>query len=281
MSAPVRIERPASAAAAQALRAAAADVVFVAGGTALQLGWTDGAPAGLTLVDVARLSAAQGITLTPAGRPGLRIGAAVTLEALRLDERVVRLAPMLAQVCAEIGSLPVRTWGTLGGNAGWRYGDALAVLLVLQARVELADGSVRPLEDWLAAEPLPLAVAFHLDGPAAPASPCWYEKIGQREAFAPSMLTLAQADGRVAAVAAGLPARRLRRTEACLAGPSVDASVWQAALQADLDDDGVAGVRVPVGPADVRWRASAARRLLLGHSRSSLDDPAPPAAPST
>jgi hypothetical protein len=85
----------------------------------------------------------------------------------------------------------------------------------------------------------------------------------------------------VAAVAAGLPARRLRRTEACLAGPSVDASVWVAALQADLDDDGVAGVRVPVGPADVRWRASAARRLLLGHSRPSLDDPAPPAAPST
>ena len=280
MSAPVRIERPASAAAAQALRGSAADVVFVAGGTALQLGWTNGAPDGLTLVEVARLPAAQGITRDPAGRPGLRIGAAVTLEALRVDERVVRLAPMLAQVCAEIGSLPVRTWGTLGGNAGWRYGDALAVLLVLQARVELADGSVRPLEDWLAAEPLPLAVAFHLDGPTQPPSPCWYEKIGQREAFAPSMLTLAQAGGRLAAVAAGLPARRLRRTEACLAGSPVDASGWHAALQADLDDDGVAGVHIPAGPADVRWRASAARRLLLGHSRSSGGDLAPAAAPS-
>ena len=239
------VERCADAAGAQARRdTLGAAGAFVGGGTALQLGW-DGAALDLTLVDVSALPIAQGVS-THGDR--LRIGAACRLESLRHDPDVRTGAPLLVSACGEIAAMGVRHLATLGGNVGWRYGDTLAPLLALEADAELADGRGIPLEEVLEQDPLPLVVALWIDTRTAR----WrtvFEKAGHRAAFSPSRLTLAIVDGpegtRLAAVGAGLAARRLRAAERALQhGGLADACL------ADLGD--------PV-------RARLARRLIDGH----------------
>ena len=253
----LQIAQPASAAAAlqtgQALQLAGQPATWVAGGTALQLAWGTASPIG-TLIDVRHLPEAQGVVLLPGG--GLRIGAAMPLEALRRDPLVQRQAGLLAQACAAVGAMGVRHLATLGGNIGWRFGDALVALLTLQADAELADGRCLPLAALLAATPpgngLPLLLAVQVPPRADPALAV-FEKLGQRAAFSPSLATLAlladqDAAGvlialQIAAGAAGLPARPLVHTAASLLGqpPGLpDPVALQQALLHDLPD-GVSG----------------------------------------
>lgn len=276
----LQIEQPASAAAAlqrsQACQAAGAPATWVAGGTALQLAWGS-APAAGRLIDVRRLPEAQGVAVLPGG--GLRIGAAMALEALRRDALVQLHAGLLAQACAAVGAMGLRHLATLGGNIGWRFGDALVALLALQADAELADGCCLPLATLLATVPpgdgLPLLLAVHLR-PRAAAALVVFEKLGQRAAFSPSLATLAlladqEADGRltalrIAAGAAGLPARLLLHTAAALQGrqpKALDPAVLQQALLQDL----------PEAAADLPRRVLA--RLLAGHL-ATLPGPRPP-----
>lgn len=272
------IEHPATAAAAQqrglALQAAGQPASWVAGGTALQLAWGSTAPAG-TLIDVRQLPELQGVAVLPGG--GLRIGAAMPLEALRRDALVQLHASLLAQACAAVGALGVRHLATLGGNIGWRFGDALVALLALQVDAELADGRCLPLAALLAATPpghaLPLLLAVHLQPGVRPALVV-FEKLGQRAAFSPSLATLAllaDLDGtgrltrlQIAAGAAGLPAQPLRHTAASLHGRlpgQPDPEALRLALLQDLPDpDPAAGAP---GPLPLLRRVLA--RLLPGH----------------
>lgn len=288
------IQQPTSAAAARqhglALQAAGQPATWVAGGTALQLAWGSTAPTG-TLIDVRRLPEAQGVAVLPGG--AVRIGAAMPLEVLRRDALVQLHAGLLAQACAAVGAMGVRHLATLGGNIGWRFGDALVALLALQVDAELADGRCLPLATLLAATPpgdgLPLLLAVHLRPRRAPALAV-FEKLGQRAAFSPSLATLAlladqDAAGRlsglhIAAGAAGLPARPLLHTAASLQGAlpaAVDHGGLRLALLHDLPDvPGAPGAPdVPdapdapdppagtAGPAPLLRRVLA--RLLTGH----------------
>jgi len=244
----LRVERLPDAARAQARRDTLGDAgAFVAGGTALQLGWARSAPEGLTLVDVSALPAASGVTVRG---HHLRIGAACRLESLRHDPAVRAGAPLLAAACDQVAAMGVRHLATLGGNVGWRAGDTLAPLLALDAEAELADGRSLALADLLDRDPLPLVVAVWIDTGTARGRSA-FEKVADRAAFAPSRLTLAiveAPDGvRLAAVGAGLPARRLRAAEHALAH---DRTALADACLADLGD-----------PA----RARLARRLIEGH----------------
>jgi CO/xanthine dehydrogenase FAD-binding subunit len=182
---------------------------FAAGCTVLQLSWGPDGPAALT--DLAGLVEARGIGMVD-GR--LRVGALTSLEDCRTDPMVRRHAPLLAQACGVIGALGVRMLGTLGGNIGWRCGDSVPALLALGALVETMEGLI-PLDAVLAQPVIPLLLAVHIPPPPAVAV---FEKIGHRAAFSLSAVTVAGCiDGgtvRLAAGAAGQPARRLRRAEA-------------------------------------------------------------------
>lgn len=252
-------ERCADAPAAQRCKEALGPAAaFVGGGTALQLAWMEGAPPGLTLVDVNHLPQAQGIDIR---RGVLRIGAAVRLEAVRTDARVRQFAPLLAQACDGLAALSVRHLATLGGNVGWRFGDTLAALLAMGAQAELADGQQVPLDGLMSRPELPLVVALHVDGGRLPRI-AFYEKVGRRAAFSPSRLALAVcADPgppggagllqnlRIGASGAGLRGRRLRAAERCLSGPG--GATLREACAHDLPED-VAIARL-------------AARLLAGH----------------
>jgi len=215
------------------------DAVLIAGGTALQLAWTDGPPA--TLIAVDALPEAQGLRMEDGM---LRIGAAMQLETLRTNALVQEQAPLLARACGEIGALGVRNIATLGGNIAWRMGDTLPALLVSGAEAELADGRRLPLAGLLKAGSLPLLLAIHW--PMQATDFCFFEKLSHRASFSPSRLTIAgmrNADSlRLAASAAGLPARRLLHCETLLqAGTSPASAALSAAALADLDGDAARG----------------------------------------
>ncbi|WP_341677385.1 FAD binding domain-containing protein [Niveibacterium sp. SC-1] len=245
----LQVLRPITAREAIALQAARRDAVFIAGGTALQLGWNEGIPSVLIAVDA--LHEAQGVRL--AGQT-LRIGTAVRLEALRHDALVREHAPLLAQACGEIGAFGVRNLATLGGNIAWRMGDTLPALLAAEALAELADGRCLPLAGLLKAGTLPLLVAVHW--PLHPLAFSFFEKLSHRASFSPSRLTVAGLQGPgplcLAAGAAGLPARRLLHCETLLQrdADASDSALSDAAL-ADLAGDAT--------------RARLLQRVLRGH----------------
>ncbi|WP_298933228.1 FAD binding domain-containing protein [uncultured Ramlibacter sp.] len=218
------VEFPTSGADAQARRSRlGSQGAFVGGGTALQLAW-DGTPPSLTLLDVTQLPAAQGIALADGG---LRMGAAMRLEALRRDALVGQHAPLLTAACNAIAALPVRHLATLGGNVAWGFGDTLPVLLALGACAENVDGRCEPLQDWLERADGTLLIALRLDV-AVPPRVTFFEKVGHRAAFSPSRISIALSAGQdaqerlygvqVAVAGAGLRARRLPQVEQALAG---------------------------------------------------------------
>lgn len=281
-AAPCALSQPGTAAAALHLtRACGSEATYIAGGTALQLGWgvaEEQRPAHTLLIDVLAGAVPAGVHLDagPDGSRVLRLGAAARLETLRRDARVRAAAPRLAEALDAIAAPAVRHLATLGGNIGWRCGDALPALLAGGARVTLAEGASAPLDQVLheARAPgaaLPLIAEVCLPLARAPRIG-WsvVEKVGWRAAFSPSRLTLAIealsdrgaiAEPRVAATAAGWPARRLTQVERFLAGLTPEglrreAGGLRAACLADLDD-----------PAQARLVA----RLLTGHlSREAM-----------
>ncbi|WP_213957946.1 MULTISPECIES: xanthine dehydrogenase family protein subunit M [unclassified Variovorax] len=217
------IEFPPSAIAAQRRRSQlGAQGAFVAGGTALQLARDSSPPAALTLLDVTRVPAAQGISLSEGS---LRIGAAVRLESLRRDALVGLHAPLLIDACNGIAALSVRHLATIGGNAGWGFGDTLPALLALGANVELAEDEGEPLAQWLKRDDGTLLVALTVNV-ASPRRVSFFEKVGHRAAFSPTRLTVALSadldpegrlqDARAAVSGAGLRARRLPNVELAL-----------------------------------------------------------------
>jgi CO/xanthine dehydrogenase FAD-binding subunit len=276
------LSQPFTAAAALDLRRACGpEATYIAGGTALQLGWgvaEEQRPSHTLLIDVLAGAVPAGVHLDvlPDGSRALRLGAAARLEALRRDARVRAAAPRLAEAFDAIAAPAVRHLATLGGNIGWRCGDALPALLAAGAWLTLAEGTRVPLDRMLdearaggAALPLIAEVCWPL---ARAPRPGWsiFEKIGWRAAFSPSRLTLAIealsdrgviAEPRVAATAAGWPARRLTRVERVLVGltPEAlrrDAGGLRAACLADLDDSP---------------QARLVTRLLTGHlSREAM-----------
>ena len=255
---------------AEAARVRLGDLgAFVAGGTALQLGWGHRAPS-LTCISVADLPQAQGVQLVPDAHatPVLRIGAGMRLEALRGHPLVRRHAALLAQACDGIGALAVRHLATLGGNVGWGFGDTLAPLLVLDAHAELASGALEPLHRLLDRPEMPLVVALVLPTGPAP-TVARYEKLGQRQAFSPTRLGLALActidpqgaltQVQLACCAAGLRARRLGHARALLTGRRIGSV-------ATVDLERACARDLPAGSALARVAA----RLLTGWLHDSV-----------
>ena len=252
------LDRPATAHDAVRLKAHYGEqAAFIAGGSAVQLGWQDSVTP-VNLIDISGLPEAQGVQ---ENETHLRIGAAMRLEPLRHHVLVKKHAPLLAQACAGIGALGVRNLATLGGNIGWRFGDTLAVLLALRADGEMADGSLMPLADMLGMQSMPLIVAVHVRLQTSAFS--IYEKVGLRAAFSPTRLALAlcveqhhdkTSTLRIAATGAALHARRLRHAEAALlshAPGTLPSSLIRTACLLDLPEDA--------------QRARLAANLIVGH----------------
>ncbi|MFD1954401.1 FAD binding domain-containing protein [Paenibacillus thailandensis] len=185
----------------------AGEAVFVAGGTWLRTQWEAGtARFPGQLIDLGRLPGISGIAETS---EGVTIGAMTTLSACRQSGLLRSDFPLLAEAARAIAAPSVRNLATIGGNVMCGGGDALPALLVYEALLRFHDGkapySVR-LADWLASPrkdavllgvelPWPEAAAgaeLHSENKRLTA----YHKVGRREAFTPSVVTVA-IDGRL------------------------------------------------------------------------------------
>jgi CO/xanthine dehydrogenase FAD-binding subunit len=250
---------PSTPQAAQALAdALGSRVRFIAGGTVVQQEWDEPrlAPGGVRFIDVQAWPQSRGIV---ADGTQLRIGAAECLEAVRRHALVRQHAPLLVEALGQLGALGVRHLGTLGGNVGWGMGDAVPVLLALDAQAELADGRCVALDQVLQQPVRPLLLALcipQLQGHAV------FEKVGYRAAFSPARLCVAlrwqvatRGLGllRAAAAAPGLNGRRLHAVEALLSTQGALMPDLAAVRQACMQD----GLPAPL--------ARIACRLVAGH----------------
>lgn len=244
--------------------------VAVAGGTALQVDWSNGVLRPARMVSLSAL----GLNRIDADGTALRIGATTTLSVVGASAEVARALPLLARAVGDVAAPGVRRLGTIGGQIGWGAGCLLPALLALGADVECAapDGSRArvPLGDWLAApHGLVLAVVIPPQSPGA--RWCW-RKVGLRAAFTPSVIAVggvAGSDGaRMAAGGGAVRPQRLPEAEA-LFDAGADDAVLGAAIMAELDVPDCA-----LRSARYRRRV-AASALMQGLRGARANDPAP------
>lgn len=122
------------------------DAWILGGGTDIGLWVTKGLQTAGTIIYTGEVAALKRVDETNAG---IRIGAAVTLEAA--FHAMNRLYPELAHVWTRFASWPIRSSGTLGGNVanGSPIGDSMPALIAIGAEVVLRRGETQrtiPLE---------------------------------------------------------------------------------------------------------------------------------------
>ncbi len=229
---------------------------LVAGGTALQLDWARGAAPPSVLVDISALPGLRTVDVEPGG---IRLGAAVTLNALIADFRIGADWPLLSAALKAVAGPAVRNLATIGGNVAGRAGCLIPALLCLDAELDLLKdtGPLRcPLADWLrdparhdpasrATGRVPDLIAAIVLPKATPGAIDLFRKVGRRAAFSPSVITLAGratiTSGRIEHIrlatggGAVLPTR-LSNVEAWLAGQAltdVDGRDLSARIEAE------------------------------------------------
>jgi CO/xanthine dehydrogenase FAD-binding subunit len=134
----LRFEKPTTVAQATALLAEApAQTAILAGGTDLLVALRSGASHPRLVVDIKGLPGIDQVRWSPAG--DLVLGAAVQVQRICEDPRIIETFPALAQGAGAIGSLQVRNRATVGGNLANASPcmDTAPPLLVLGARLQV------------------------------------------------------------------------------------------------------------------------------------------------
>ncbi|MCL6454966.1 MAG: FAD binding domain-containing protein [Alicyclobacillus sp.] len=247
--------------------------------------------------------------VTP-GVAGLEIGALVRLAAL-LRHPLVRTGwPLLTAACQSVAAPAVRSRATLGGNVASGVGDTLPALLALDAQAVWFDAgayAVEPLDAAWSASPssgqrspsallaairlprcaplpepsearsaVPSVPADHAPPPQQLPAPRLFSfrKVGQREAFAPSLLTIAatwdlgvsRASGGDTSQAGVEPTTHQPTGVGCLIGIGSLTGVGDRSPNPLIGiSERLQGVRIAVGGADFPpRRLRACERLLEG-----------------
>ncbi|WP_248925147.1 FAD binding domain-containing protein [Paenibacillus hamazuiensis] len=249
--------------------------IYVSGSTLLRTQWESGlAPMPKHMISLAGLPELRGVNLEEGG---LRIGAAVTLGECVKHPLLQERCGLLAEATAQIAAPSIRSIATLGGNVFSRVGDAIPALLAAEAMLELYEAGLRvifPLEDFLQGVPgfagsrsdpasqqpegqgeNALLVGIRLKEPTGCSNAAesasafvggravyFYQKVGRRESFTPSLVTVAAcgrlgADGklqrlRIAAGGGSGTAMRLRQTESLLEGRAPEGGLMTRAYEA-------------------------------------------------
>jgi xanthine dehydrogenase C subunit len=233
------------------------DAVYVAGGTLLRTQWESGQAAmPKHLIDLSSISGLRGITKE---EHTLTIGALTPLSECRRDEHIRLHCPMLIEAIRSIASASVRNVATIGGNITSRIGDSLPVFIVCQAEFEWNNGLSSLTEDaseWVERLQVQMPKASNLltrihlplfkGTDIVPQRFGVFHKVGRREVFTPSLVTIAlhgglKADGKVGEIriAAGggqTIAHRLFEAEKLLKGQAITRELLAAVYRTIIDD---------------------------------------------
>jgi xanthine dehydrogenase C subunit len=222
---------------------------FISGGTLLRTQWESGiCDMPHHLISVAAIAEMSGIQIKA---DELVIGAAVSLSECAKHPYIQAEFAHLVQAIRSIAAPSIRNMATLGGNVISAVGDSIPAMLVSGAVLNWYDGSSRQtelLQDWVQVISQPdyqeerLLISASL--PLVSSEHQWlgryisfYQKIGRREAFTPSLVTAAfqgriHADGVLAdfCIASGGGSSycvRLTQSEALLNGSRLTPSLLQ------------------------------------------------------
>lgn len=187
---------------------------------------------------------------------GLTIGALTTLDELARNPLVGRYIPPLQGLLNHVAGPGVRHLGTVGGNLA-TGGDLSALALALDVTVDIVGGKCANGESitrWLP-EPAPGDLVRSVTVPDCRRWRIAVEKLGHRERFSPTRVTVACAhDGRqfrLAVCGEGAPGR-LVMTEATLQDLTTGLRILPIVVDSDLET---------LGWHDTRLRL-AVRRIL-------------------
>lgn len=238
-----------------------AESQFISGGTWLSVQWENGAARPGHLIDVGGIPAMKGIAV----RTGeLMLGAATPLSAIRKEPLIGRSAPLLQEAAGNIAAPSVRNLGTLGGNVASRTGDLLPALLACDAELIWHDGHrviAEPIGEWLSRIrggtpptarlllqiklPFEEAASGHDDASAGRIVE-GYRKVGRREAFTPSVVTVSYRasvaqDGvirsiRLAAGGGSMIPQRLAASEETLTGQTMSPQLMERLYERVLQE---------------------------------------------
>ncbi|MCR2805513.1 FAD binding domain-containing protein [Paenibacillus soyae] len=178
---------------------------YVSGGTLLRTQWENGLKSmPRHLISLEKIGELSGIRLAGAH---VRIGAAARLNECRAHPLLLRHGGLLVRAIGEIAAPSVRHLATLGGNVSSLTGDAIPALMAMDASViffrercwrteSVRDwiqgaGAVREPDDLIGAIAIPVRSGDGEGDEEAGGSFEFYEKVGRREAFTPSLVTVA------------------------------------------------------------------------------------------
>jgi carbon-monoxide dehydrogenase medium subunit len=187
---------------------------FVAGGTFLRTQWESGISVMPDhLISLASIKGMVGIRKEA---DFIFIGAGTTLNECKKNPQLQNEFPHLIEAIRSLAAPSIRNMATLGGNILSTIGDSIPALLVIGAELGWFDGknhSTESLTAWLQAKSndgfhseqrilmsihLPIFANLTIESEIQSVGRCltFYHKIGRREAFTPSLVTVAY-QGRV------------------------------------------------------------------------------------
>ncbi|KZN97496.1 FAD binding domain-containing protein [Aeribacillus pallidus] len=221
---------------------------FIAGGTLWQTKWEKGAPQPSHLISLENIKILEAIyEKEDGGQNFLHLGALIRLADCLRHPIIKAKWPLLTKAVKTIAAPAVRNLGTIGGNVASTIGDAIPALLVMEAKIGCFDGDdikKIDLDHWLNEE-FKDDLITEIVVPEISAPPSYvhfYQKIGRREAFSGSVVTIAGIIGqndngtidfaRLAAGGGENRPRRLRITEQLLDGRKVESALLKKVHEA-------------------------------------------------
>lgn len=260
------------------------DTSFIAGGTLIQLQREQGIPLPSNLISLEKIPELTGMT-NKQDDSLLTIGSLTSFMDLRTNPLLKTKWPLLAQAAKEIAAPAVRNRATIGGNIAYGIGDIIPALLVMDAEIQLFDSAgSRNEKIWdyvkeqMRVKP-GLIVSVQLPAPSTTGrTKQFYRKIGRREAFIPSIVTvsghcLIDNDGRLTEIrlAAGggatLP-QRLIECEKLLSGKKLKESLLEEVYELIVQEYEV----IPDAFASEDYRKMAAANVILSALEAMMNE---------
>lgn len=183
------------------------DACFISGGTLLQTQWEKGDPVPAHLISLEKVQKMKGMDIqVDSNGTMLRIGSCTNLTTCHSHPFVTKNWMLLSESIKQIAAPAVRNQATIGGNISNGYGDIIPALLALDAKVTLFTESgyqTKDLWKWLQIKESrsnnkqeSILIYIHLPKVAhVKKMRSFYKKIGRREAFTPSLVTIAGSYG--------------------------------------------------------------------------------------
>jgi xanthine dehydrogenase small subunit len=164
---------------------------FIAGGTLMQTHWAKGLDCPSYLISLDRVNEVKGWGKELLnGQSYTRLGAGITLDFCRQNKELFH--PLLVEAARNIAAPAVRNKATIGGNVANGFGDMLPALLAMDAVLSVYDGNLvhlQPLYDYIKNNSQSLIISVYV--PDDQTKHFFYKKLCHREAFTPSVVTVA------------------------------------------------------------------------------------------